>query len=523
MSYPSVRWGPIKYDSIEACVIPTMHFLVVGSTGSGKTTLIKQLMASALAPTAWRANCRALIYDAKRDFIPFLYALGLGNRLRITNPMDARSHAWDMSKDITSPVAARQVATLLVPDEKGSSESSAFFNQACREVLLGVMLGLIATSKPGQRWTFRDVIGGALNPDFRKALLSVDRSPSGDVFHTLFRIRRSYIEVEPRLKENINASLNAKIGIYEPIAALWDEAGRRGRYFSIEEWAHGEGQVLVLGNDESARASIDALNALIFKRVAECLLSKPEVSREELEQGQGRSWVILDEVREAGNLDGLRSLLNKGRSKGACVVIGVQDVEGLRAEYGKEQANEIIGQCNTVAVLRIVNPDTAEWASGLFGQSVQEVGSSSVSVGETYQKTEQFTTDLRPRVPTCHFFDLPPASPQAGLHGFFFGPKIGNSGESLSPFEPQVVAWQELMRGVPSPSRNPEHAPFIPFEARYQYLRVHTEDEVMERFGLNLRPCTSDSRDPQIPPAEVRESLKRQIEALADARTEGDQ
>ena len=86
------------------------------------------------------------------------------------------------------------------------------------------------------------------------------------------------------------------------------------------------------------RQSLDAINQAIFKRAAELLLAQDESPERE-------TWIILDELREAGKLDGLTSLLSKGRSFGARVVVGFQDIEGLRAVYGEKEANEMPPDC----------------------------------------------------------------------------------------------------------------------------------------------------------------------------------
>ena len=66
---------------------------------------------------------------------------------------------------------------------------------------------------------------------------------------------------------------------------------------------------------------------------------------------------FLDDVREAGKLDGLSRLLNQGRTKGACVVLGFQDSDGMRDVYGEYVANELVGQCANKAILRVENPN----------------------------------------------------------------------------------------------------------------------------------------------------------------------
>ena len=98
--------------------------------------------------------------------------------------------------------------------------------------------------------------------------------------------------------------------------------------------------MLVLGNDEEQRSALDRVNQLIFRRVSELLLAEEDSS-------ERRTFVIIDELREAGKLDGLHSLLVRGRSKGACVFLTFQEIEGLREVYGEKVAHEITGQCGS--------------------------------------------------------------------------------------------------------------------------------------------------------------------------------
>ena len=96
------------------------HFLVMGATGSGKTLTIRFLMQSVFQ----KANgCRALLYDAKRDLILILDGMGVPkSKIKIFNPFDDRSVAWDMAADITSPATAWQLAPRADTREKGVTE-----------------------------------------------------------------------------------------------------------------------------------------------------------------------------------------------------------------------------------------------------------------------------------------------------------------------------------------------------------------------------------------------------------------
>ena len=79
------------------------HFAFIGATGSGKTLLQRLLLQSALPEIGRGRGHRALLYDAKRDLPSLLAGMGLNAPVRILNPLDARSVAWDMAADISNP------------------------------------------------------------------------------------------------------------------------------------------------------------------------------------------------------------------------------------------------------------------------------------------------------------------------------------------------------------------------------------------------------------------------------------
>ena len=105
----------------------------------------------------------------------------------------------------------------------------------------------------------------------------------------------------------VRATVATKIAPYEVIAAAWDNATEK---VSLTEFMKGE-FVLVLGNDEETRTALDAINKVLFKRLSELILAGSETRTRQ-------TWIFIDEVREAGNLEGLSRLMTKGRSKGAC-------------------------------------------------------------------------------------------------------------------------------------------------------------------------------------------------------------
>lgn len=415
---PGITWGGLRIPSKFA----TSHFMVVGTTGSGKTLTIQLLMKEVLREIGTGANHRALIYDAKQDIASQIPAMGIPGKVFTLNPFDERCVAWDMAKDITEPTAALQAAVTLIPSDKNASQP--FFVDSAQLLLYGVMLSFI---RSGADWRFSDLI---------KTMQTVERlqrvlAGCPDAKHIMDRFSQS----QDTLGE-IMATVATKMTPYESIAAMWDRAQEKGRQISLQEWVADRGKdncVLILGNNERARAAIDRINQVVFKRVAELLLDQSEDRA-----GTRRSWLFLDEIGEAGKLDGLTSLLTKGRSKGACVVLGFQDIDSLREVYGENISGVITSQCNCKAILRLESPRTAEWSSKLFGdyEAIETrraeargtstptgVGGAQGSRSHTVTDTEHYVK--RQSVMESQLYLIPVTGPETGLTGYYVVPGIG--------------------------------------------------------------------------------------------------
>lgn len=428
--------------------VATGHFAFVGATGSGKTLLQRLLLQSALPEVGRGTGHRALVYDAKRDLPSLLAGMDLNAPVRILNPLDARSVAWDMAADITNPSLAQQAALLLIPESK--NDNNPFFSRAARHLLTGVITSLLLCH-PGV-WTFRQILLIARDPERMEAVL-------GAVEPT--RHLRRYFEHAATF-QNILATLLTFLAPYEVVAAAWDRSSEK---LSLSCWLREE-SILVLGSDDANRVALDTVNRLIFRRLSDLLLSQPE--------GSGRTWIVLDEVREAGRLEGLSSLLTRGRSKGVAVVLGFQDINGLRDVYGREVAEELLGQCNTKVVLRNNSPDTTEWCAKLFGsREVVETtpGSSRSFRGLVSDGSRSDSTSMgivrRELVLDSEILGLPPANLDDGVTGFFLNPLTG-------PYLDHVPGDWLRRHLKPRQNRVPD---FLPRPDSDQYLRPWTDNE----------------------------------------------
>lgn len=385
-------WGRHQLEEAEA----TGHFLAVAASGGGKSTLLQLLMQSCLGDVGIEADTRALIYDHKQDILPLLRAIAPHAKVVTSHPFDERGAAWNISRDVTNPAIALETARTLFPE---TQESQPFFADASRHLLYGVILSFILTGTP---WTFASLIRVMQSARLIRRVLrkhAVTRS-----------IEREYFG-EDRTAANIMSTVATKLLPFSNIAAAWETASD---FFSIEDWVR-ENWILVLGNYETGRMAIDAVNRCLFKRASDLVLNQSNSFTR-------RTWFLWDELSEAGKLDGLVSLMKKGRSKGACCVLAFQSIQGLRhhALYGREQTDEILGQIANRWIGRLECVETAEWASQLFGDQEfeEESVSESTGAGGKSRSVSRHRTTRRLVLPS-EFLDIEPCNKENGLSGYY--------------------------------------------------------------------------------------------------------
>ncbi len=435
---PGLYWGGVRLPSDAA----TSHLCAVGTTGSGKTISLRLLMQDTLPSIGRAPHRRALVYDPKRDTLSCLRGMGLGCQVHLLNAFDRRSSAWDMAVDCDSPTVAMQIASILIPEEEGANR---FFPDAARHLLAGVLTAFIKTCP--RRWGLRDVVLAMQHAKVIRAF--IERLP--ETRHLL-----QYFD-EPRTFSNILSTLATKMAPFEPLAGAWTHAAEK---ISLRDWVRGE-SILVLGNDERIRFAMDAINRVIFQRLSELLLA-------EADSDVRRTWMFLDEVREAGKLSGLSSLLTKGRSRGVSVVLGFQDIEGLREVYGERVANELVGQCSNKALLRIESPETARWAASVLGEVERyeyHTSHTRTSQGKSSTVAEQLVK--RETVLPAELMNLPPTTRANGLTGYFVSPYVGAYRATI-PGEELARQLSPREKSVPD---------FLPIPTSHEYLQPWTAED----------------------------------------------
>src|SRR5262249_8602722 len=154
-------------------------------------------------------------------------------------------------------------------------------------------------------------------------------------------------------------------------ASAWDSSNAK-KYSLQRDFVEGE-SILVLGRDTTQESTLTQLNAIIVKRLSQLLRAQDDAERVALHKQRPLTWIIIDEFRSAGRMDGIQDLMMEGRSKGIANVIGFQDFPGLEEAYGDKLAESIFGQCSNKAFLKQANNTSDEYASRHFGEETIEI------------------------------------------------------------------------------------------------------------------------------------------------------
>ncbi|QEG35905.1 type IV secretory system conjugative DNA transfer family protein [Bythopirellula goksoeyrii] len=428
-----LRWGNNLLPESTA----TQHFLAAGVTGSGKSHVQRLLMKSVLENMHVGSDSRVLIYDAKGETTAYLKKVGVTTAVYSLNPFESRKGfpqavAWDIARDITSPTRALNFSCSLIKAE--SSGANQYFTNSARLIVNGVLLSFIKHS--AGVWTFSDLVHATLSRDRLEAVLSRD---------TVGRELFARFLPDDRTGHSVLTSVISSMGYYAPVAALWQRTPEK---LSIRDWLS-DSSVLLLGVNKSASATLDVLNEQIFRFLVEEIDGQRNSSTR-------RTWVWVDEAREAKSIlrsEGLQALAVKGRSRGACLLLAFQDIEGFREAAGSDKiADEIIGQCSHKAILRMESPGSAEWAAKMLGQyETLEIFRSESSGGRGFFSTGHNVSEqrvMKDSVLPSEFFTIPPTNKQNGLTGYFLSPDCGARKITLpsSDISPIVVSEQEEER-----------------------------------------------------------------------------
>ncbi|HXP63882.1 MAG TPA: type IV secretion system DNA-binding domain-containing protein [Steroidobacteraceae bacterium] len=327
--------------TLAGVAIPAMdeakHFKLIGTTGTGKSTAVQEILSAALA-----RGDRAVIADPDGGYLRRFHQEDRGDI--ILNPFDERSVKWDLFKEIRNPYDVEQLARSLIPDHEGPDRSwrgyaRTFFAAVTRQAHnagisdVGELYRLLVIADSSE---LRGLVRGTPAQPFLE-------------------------EQNSRMFDSIRSVASSAVGALDYVAQ------QKSSGFSVRDWVDDEKPGVLFmpykaGQIAALRSSISAwMRLAIFETM----------DQGDQSEGKARLWFVVDELDALGQIDGLKDALARLRKFNGRCVLGFQSLAQVSSTYGQGDAHTIVENCSNTLILRCSASEgggTARFASQLIGE-----------------------------------------------------------------------------------------------------------------------------------------------------------
>ena len=311
----------------------TKHFKMMGTTGTGKSTAIRELLRGALA-----RGDRAVIADPDGGYLARFYDPARGDV--ILNPFDPRSRRWDLFGEIRQPYDFEQLAGSLIPDGAGEDR---VWNRYAQTLLAAVMRQAHDLGIRDTRELYRLVVSASVE----ELRILVEGTAA-----------QAFVAVNnDRMWGSIRSVTTAAVATLAFINTQTSEL------LSIRNWVREGRGVLFLPYQADQIAALRTVISTWLRIAIFETMTLPE--------GDARLWFVVDELDALGPINGLKDALARLRKFGGRCVLGFQTIAQVSGTYGREDAHTLVENCSNTLILRCSASEgggTAQFASKLIGE-----------------------------------------------------------------------------------------------------------------------------------------------------------
>jgi len=424
--------------------LETRHLSMIGTTGSGKTTALRQMLDGIEA----RGEA-ALVYDTSGEFIAHYYRPERGDV--ILNPFDARCAYWSPFAEIAHPADADRIAHQFVT-ETGQHDNDVWLEMA--RILVANMI----------RALWREGKGTLPN------LLAVFQSMAKDELKEWLKetsSARTFADDADRATGSVLFMLAKAANLIQFLRV--ENSG--GAPFAFRDFIHGLDKrtgarpwIFVPRKEDYFEASKPLLACWLECAASAVLGLPPSPDR--------RIWFVLDELADLPRVDNLARLLPEGRKFGAAVVLTFQALGQMRHRYGPQIAESMLGCCNTKLFLQTIDSETRVWASQTIGECEVEIQTMTDALAEgddearttlgRMRRTRPAVLESELRLPKHQGYLLfPDGLPVARIR--LTADHVARRGPARQPGfvagDPDTTLWKQAGSAAPQPSPSPPPPP----------------------------------------------------------------
>lgn len=335
------------------------HFVMFGPTGSGKSKTFFMAMIRACLKGA---SC--LVYDPKGELCE-----QTGNfarrifRLDLNNP--ERSDRWNFVPQCRdNPAFACQIAGMMIGAESRQKTSQdPFWGDAEQLALTAILLHLAS------------VYGDLAIPSFAADFLIA--TTEGDAFGAAMKTSPSFYAQQAYFafcKAPVQTRGSVLIGLYNklrpftlaPARAVTmsptaEEIEKGCRVIDFRDLRKPGTAVYLVVSEGAAEMYKEFIATFLGQAVLEMRLDG-------VNEPKYPCFVLIDEAYQL-NVAEVKRISGIGRGRGVGLGLGYQDLPQMYDQYGKEQANAILGTVMTKIFLPGLDDVTAEYASKQLGET----------------------------------------------------------------------------------------------------------------------------------------------------------
>lgn len=337
------------------------HFVMFGPTGSGKS---KTFFMSMIRAVLGQSSC--LVYDPKGELCEQTAGFaGRIFRLDLNNP--AKSDRWNfVPKCRNDPSFACQVAGMMLGIEnRRKTNADPFWGDAEQIALTAILLHLAEV--------YREMAVPAFAADFLISLGEDDTDAFGDAMKSSPSLyaKQAYLAFRQAPYQTRGSIL---IGLYNKLRPFTlaparmvtttptdneRQAGCRSIEFAD---LRKSGTAIYLVVSEGAA---DIYKELIATFLGQAVM---EMRLDGMNEPKHPCFVLIDEAYQL-NVAEIKRISGIGRGRGVGLGLGYQDLPQMYDQYGREQANAILGTVMTKIFLPGLDDVTAEYASKQLGDT----------------------------------------------------------------------------------------------------------------------------------------------------------
>lgn len=308
------------------------HFKFIGTTGTGKSTVMRELLHAAL----YRGD-RAVIADPDGGYLSRFYDPKRGDV--ILNPFDARSAKWNLFAELRNAYDVDELAQAFIPD-RGSDPTWTNFART----LFSAVTAQAQVAGIDDIGELYRLLVAASKDELQVLVTGTPAAP--------------FLEAgSDKLFQGARSTVTAAVKSLDFVRA------QQTPLFSVREWVKSGRGVLFLPYQADQISALKAIISIWMRLAIFQTMS--------LGEGDHRLWFAVDELDALGAINGLPDALTRLRKFGGRCVLGLQSIAQASTNYGQGVAQSLIENCGNTLILRCSASEgggTARYASKLIGE-----------------------------------------------------------------------------------------------------------------------------------------------------------